>query len=80
MKYSPEEVAEFARTYGEISVFYELVKRGIDTDSNAENCLVAIGNYKRMVPRKIRKSLSINVRSLEIKCREEIEKTEGVFR
>jgi hypothetical protein len=74
MEYNPEqidEITEIVRTYGEISVFYRLVEEGIDPVTNAEKCIIAIGNYKRIVPGEIRQRLQINVGDLEKLCEKE---------
>ena len=68
MGYSQEDIVEIARTYGEISVFYELAKEGINPRDNAERCLVALGNYRRIVPMEIREGLGIDTGTLEEKC------------
>ena len=72
MEYSPEYIGEISRTYGEISVYYKLVEEGIEPWDNAEKCLVAISNYKRLVPREVRQVLGINLNSLEERCKREI--------
>mgnify|MGYP001565999376 CR=1 FL=1 len=68
-----EQIAEIAKTYGEVFVFSKLIEEGIDPVTNAKRCLVAIGNYRRLVPKEIRERLAIRVTSLEESCKRERE-------
>lgn len=72
MEYDPRNMVEIARIYGEVSVFYQLLERGIESEQNAKNCLKALSNYSNIVPRDVRKALGINVRQLRERCEREL--------
>ena len=72
MEYNPRNMAEIARIYGEVSVFYQLVEKGIEPEENARNCLTALSSYSTTVPRDVRKALGINVKQLRERCEKEL--------
>ena len=70
MEYDSRDFAEIIRTYGEISVYSERISRGIEPEENTQNCLIAIGNYRRFTPKLLIDEMGTNFRSLELRCKD----------